>query len=145
MNDRVSDTPLPDGHHDGVKDECATDGGLRSPADDLTREQIHHHREVRPALPGSNVRKYRHPDLVRLGHRELALRDIRNLRHRAALGAPRPIIPWNGADEQHAMPIRSSLAFLAVLPVETKLKLAKGSLAVLRASVTFDERSSRLK
>jgi hypothetical protein len=43
-------------HQDRVEHELAVDGRARSPADDFSREEIHHHGKVKPALPGANAR-----------------------------------------------------------------------------------------
>lgn len=48
----------------------------RGPPHDFSREQVQHHREVKPALPGSDVRDVGGPRDVRLRDRELALEQV---------------------------------------------------------------------
>jgi len=64
------------GHHDGVQDEFAAQACAGGPADNQSREQIHHDCQIQPTLPGANVRDISDPDLVRADDVEISLDQI---------------------------------------------------------------------
>jgi len=76
MNDRPFRPSPTDSHQNGIEGELAAQCGFCRPADDPPREEIHHHREVEPAFPCSDVRYVGNPRLIRLGDREVALQDV---------------------------------------------------------------------
>lgn len=64
------------GHHQRIEHTAGIDAATHGPADHLTREQIDHHGQVRPALMGADVGDIGHPRLIGLRHGELALQVV---------------------------------------------------------------------
>jgi len=63
-------------HQDSIENELPMDCGPSSPAYDLPRVQIHHHRQVQPSLPRADVRDIRDPRAIRLADSELPFQQI---------------------------------------------------------------------
>jgi hypothetical protein len=78
VNDRSTRPTSAYGHEHCIDNELAADRRLHRPADDLAREEIHDHRKVEPALPGSDVSDVRDPGTVRLSDVEFALQNVGN-------------------------------------------------------------------
>src|SRR5262245_46877220 len=78
MNQSAPRSSPPNSHEHGVQHELTVDRGIRGPAYDLSREQIHHHGEIEPALPGPNVGNIGDPSLVGSCDGELPLQDVGN-------------------------------------------------------------------
>jgi hypothetical protein len=137
MNQRPSRTSTAYRREDRVEDEVAVQGRGRCPADDLPREEIHHHGQVQPALPCPNVRDVRDPRLVSTGHGELPLQEIRDQHGRLADRPPSRAIAMQGAQVIHAhQPGDAMLAAgLARLP-----KVQKDAGALTRGERRADQR-----
>ena len=61
-----------------LKNQIPADGRFGRPSDDLAREKVHDHSQIQLALPGSDIGDVRHPDLVGVQYRELALQQVGN-------------------------------------------------------------------
>ena len=57
-------------HDQCIHRQLSVDAITHRPANDVTGEQVHHHRQVGHPLPQDHVAQVRHPHLVRAGHRE---------------------------------------------------------------------------
>ena len=67
-------------------------GRLGRPSNDFAGEQIQDHSKVEPTLPRADIGDVSNPCLVRLGHRELALKQVGNQRRDLRrLHLPRPV------------------------------------------------------
>ena len=104
---RVDDQPgrrpaLGDGHPQSGTDQLGRHARGHRPADDLAREQVHHHRQIQPAAAGTQVGNVGDPCLVRARGVELPVQHIG--RHRQA-------VPAIGRVHELAMPDRAQPVF----------------------------------
>jgi len=84
----------PQRHQQRVEDQDRVDAAAHGPSDDLTREQVHDHRQVQPAFVCADVRDVGDPRLVWLVDAELPLQVIgRDYRGLAASNAGSTAIP----------------------------------------------------
>jgi len=78
MNDRALRASPTGGHQNGIECELPPQRRLCGPADDLSREEIHHDSKVKPAFPCTDVGNIGNPSLIRLADSEVALQNVWN-------------------------------------------------------------------
>jgi hypothetical protein len=65
MQQGVGPSAPPDRHHERIRDELGGHLGLHRPADDSSRKEVDHGRDIEPALGRPDIREVRDPSLVR--------------------------------------------------------------------------------
>jgi len=90
-------------HAQRVDDDIAGHVLAHRPTHDLTAEQVDHHGQEQPALVGSDVGDVTHPDLVRRGHRELAVEQV---------GGDRQVMVAVGGHLEPFLALRANAVFL---------------------------------
>src|SRR5262249_47258297 len=97
VNHGSARTSATNGHQHRVEHELTLDRGAGRPADDLAREEVHHHGQVQPALPSANVRDVGHRDLVPACDCKFTLQKVGDQNGRLTDGDTSGPIPVQGS------------------------------------------------
>lgn len=84
--------PSPEGHHQGIDYQVGLGATLHTPANNLSRKQVHNNSEIQPAFVSADICEISYPRLVRLVYFKFSIQNVR--RYVAKVATFKPSVPF---------------------------------------------------